>query len=86
MEENQRMVELGKQAAKESNLVVLVPKQIMEDWEKELREKLNKELEDDILYEIRDTSGFFYLATGKQGMIQWEVELMRHIKKLVKDN
>ena len=63
MEENQRMVELGKQAAKESNLVVLVPKQIMEDWEKELREKLDKELEDGILYEIRDTSGFYYLAT-----------------------
>ena len=74
MEENQRMVELGKQAAKESNLVVLVPKQIMEDWEKELREKLDKEIPDG-LYEIGEPGDRFFMITGKGGKINFEVDL-----------
>ena len=48
------------------------------DWEKELREKLNKELPDGV-YDIGH--GNFVCYTGKQGKIELEVEVMKELKK-----
>ncbi len=54
----------------------------MEDWEKELREKLNKELLEGS-YQIGDPTSGFIAFTGKQGKINFEVELTRYIKNTI---
>ena len=55
----------------------------MEDWEIELRDKLDKELESK-LYEIRE--GDFTVFTGKQGKIDLEVEIERTLREVLNNN
>ena len=55
----------------------------MEDWEIELRDKLDKELESK-LYEIRE--GEFVVFTGKQGKIDLEVGIERTLREIVNNN
>ena len=50
----------------------------MEDWEKELRAKLNEELEDK-LYQVGE--GEWVAFTGKQGYIDCEVEIERTFRQ-----
>lgn len=51
----------------------------MEQWEIDLRAKLEKELPEGI-YELSNDAGFVAL-TGKQGKINYEVEFMREVRK-----
>jgi len=50
----------------------------MEQWEKDLRERLNKEIPDGN-YEIKE--GKVYAITGKNGYIEFQVELYKLIKE-----
>jgi hypothetical protein len=52
----------------------------MEQWEKELREKLQKKIKPGI-YDV--SAGKFVAYTGMQGKIDFEVELERAIRKLL---
>lgn len=52
----------------------------MEDWEKELRERLDKEIPHGI-YKIG--AGRMTAWTGKAGRIEYEVALQKHCKNLI---
>lgn len=52
----------------------------MEQWEIDLRERLNKELEDK-MYQIGE--GEFVVFTGKQGKIEFEVSLERSFREMM---
>jgi hypothetical protein len=52
----------------------------MEQWEIDLRDKLDKELENK-MYEIRE--GEFVVFTGKQGKIEFEVSLERVFREMM---
>lgn len=54
----------------------------MEDWEVELRERLGKEIKDG-LHQIKE--GEFVVYTGKQGYIDFEVELERTFRQIMND-
>lgn len=51
----------------------------MEDWEKELRERLEKELPEGV-YRIGSPGDELILHTGKDGKIDFEVALIRYIR------
>ena len=52
----------------------------MEQWEIDLRERLDKELEDK-MYQIGE--GEFVVFTGKQGKIEFEVSLERSFRDMM---
>lgn len=54
----------------------------MDDWEKELREKLDSELTDK-LYEIK--AGDYVMFTGKAGKIDLEVEVEKTLREKIKN-
>jgi len=54
-----------------------------DDWEKKLREKLERELPDGA-YRLLTDNGI--IMTGKGGKINFEIEFEREIRRLAKDN
>ena len=52
----------------------------MEDWEVELRDRLDKEVKDG-MHQIKE--GDFIAFTGKQGYIDFEVELERTFRTIM---
>ncbi len=54
----------------------------MEDWEKEMRERLDKELENK-MYQIGE--GEWVAFTGKQGFIDYEVGLEKLLRETMEE-